>query len=368
MTLFKTYFKLLYRNKFMIFLYFLIFIGISVLVSFSASSEETISDYKRINVGIIYEDKSKKNDGLIKYLDLKFNTTNLFNNKDTINNELFYRNVDYIIKIDGAYQQYTIPNSSSGFIVKESINNFINTYDSYTQIYPDKDSQFIVDKTLKTLEKESKITYLAKQKQRLTTMMATYYNNYVYGVLATIIIGVNLITMAFNKPSVKVRENVSSVSFFKKNTIINICHLLFGLLVWFLANLIALYFFSEVMFSDQHLLMVLNSLIFVFPSCGFAYLISKIVSNDIVLSAVSNVVPLFLSFISGAFVPQSLLGPSVMSAASFFFPYWYIKANNEIILITSFDLSVLSNSLLFQLLFMIATISTALAISKYRKN
>jgi len=59
-------------------------------------------------------------------------------------------------------------------------------------------------------------------------------------------------------------------------------------------------------------------------------LIGNTIKSKNAISAVSNVVSLGTCFISGVFVPQELLGETVLKIASFTPTYWYVKSNNTI--------------------------------------
>ncbi|MFP4661668.1 MAG: hypothetical protein ACLFPF_05715 [Halanaerobiales bacterium] len=58
--------------------------------------------------------------------------------------------------------------------------------------------------------------------------------------------------------------------------------------------------------------------------------------------AIANVVALGTSFISGLFVPQFLLGKTVLSIASFTPNYWYVKSNNSIVKLAELDIASLA--------------------------
>lgn len=93
-------------------------------------------------------------------------------------------------------------------------------------------------------------------------------------------------------------------------------NIVFTILVWTFFILVSLERFSDIMFSKTGLLLLLNSFIFSFVSLSIGFLISILVKGRNGVSAAANILGLGLSFISGAFVSQALLGESVLFAAS----------------------------------------------------
>lgn len=89
------------------------------------------------------------------------------------------------------------------------------------------------------------------------------------------------------------------------------------------------------------------------------------------MSAAANVVALGCSFISGVFVPQEMLGDTVLNIASFTPTYWYIKANSAIAETVEFsfkNLTPIYTDMLIMLAFAVACIAVALVIMKQKRT
>jgi ABC-2 type transport system permease protein len=111
----------------------------------------------------------------------------------------------------------------------------------------------------------------------------------------------------------------------------------------------------------------LNALIFALTTLSISYLIGITIKSKRAVQAIATAVSLSLSFISGIFVPQYILAAPVLKLASFTPTYWYVKANNAILAITSLRWSQLSGIfgyMAIQLGFAAAIISIALVVSK----
>ena len=105
MTVFKTFLKILNKNKFIIILYtlFLIFFG-----GFNMQTSESNINFVASKPDIMivnYDEEKGITKDLIKYIEENSNVVDLKNNEDAINDALFYRDVNYVIYIPKNYNK-----------------------------------------------------------------------------------------------------------------------------------------------------------------------------------------------------------------------------------------------------------------------
>jgi hypothetical protein len=103
---------------------------------------------------------------------------------------------------------------------------------------------------------------------------------------------------------------------------------------------------------------------------GFIVLMAAICVANI-YNTISTGISLCLAFISGIFIPQMYLGSSVLKVASFTPTYWYVKANNVLINVTSFragEIPQVFGYMAIETGFTIAIISIALVVSKRKRQ
>ena len=105
MTVFKTFLKILNKNKFIIILYtlFLIFFG-----GFNMQTSEHNTNFVASKPDIMivnYDEEKGITKDLIKYIEENSNVVDLKNNEDAINDALFYRDVNYVIYIPKNYNK-----------------------------------------------------------------------------------------------------------------------------------------------------------------------------------------------------------------------------------------------------------------------
>ena len=91
------------------------------------------------------------------------------------------------------------------------------------------------------------------------------------------------------------------------------------------------------MLTMNGLLTVINSFVFSITILALAFLVGNNVTGSEAITGIANIVGLGTSFICGAFVPQAILGKSVLSLAKFFPSYWFIKNNDLITNMTEFN-------------------------------
>ena len=146
-----------------------------------------------------------------------------------------------------------------------------------------------------------------------------------------------MIMVSFNEEKIKRRNLVSPVSYKSMNRQLMLGNYTVGLAIWLLYVGFSFILYKDAMLTMNGLFLVLNSLVLMIFIQAFSFMIAKFTSNREILSGVGNLFGMGSSFICGAFVPQSMLSPFVLSLAKFLPSYWFIKANNEIIKLTDFS-------------------------------
>jgi ABC-2 type transport system permease protein len=192
-----------------------------------------------------------------------------------------------------------------------------------------------------------------------------------YSILAIMIMGVTSIMLAFNKPEVARRNQCAPVSPAKMNAQLFAGNLIFTASVWALFGVITYVLSGQPGFGPNLLLLYLNTLVFSIAALSIAFLRGKLIKSPIAQSAVANVVSLGISFLSGIFVPQFLLGDTVLKIASFTPGYWYVKAVETIRDISVYspqNLRPVFTDMLIQLGFAAALFVIAMVISKQKRQ
>ena len=103
MTVFKTFLKILNKNKFIIILYTVFLIGFG---GFNMQTSDNSTNFVASKPDIMivnYDEEKGITKDLIKYITDNSNIIELNNNEEAINDGLFYRDVNYVIYISNCY-------------------------------------------------------------------------------------------------------------------------------------------------------------------------------------------------------------------------------------------------------------------------
>ncbi len=363
MTVFKAYLKILFNHKWRILTSFFIFIAITLFFIKAPQSNNSKIPVVLINDGV----SEVVFDGLSTHLSTIATFKDINNNELDIKSALFFRDIEYAATISSNFTVKTlsVPNSTTSFIVDQSIDAYFNTLTIYQN--NGLSEQEAVNQTIKDLSNHVTIELLNQTNgQQSKTSLMTFFNYYVYGFVGVIMASITSVMLSFNQSTVFNRTALSSTSIKKRNMLLFISHIMLGLSVCTLFGLVSILVFKEIRFSFQHLMFLINSLTFMIPIVALSFLVGTTVRKKEAISAVNTSLSLILSFISGAFVPLYLLSPVIVKIAQFFPAYWYIKANELILASSHFDLMIIKDYLLVQLLFGVAYMSIAIAFSKQK--
>ena len=381
MTVFKGYMKILKQNMGLVIMYLAIFFSVALAMQ-AASGKEESSLYQNtsIDIGIVDEDDSELSRGFTDYLSTIHNITFMKNDQETLQENLFYRNVKYIIFIpenfyqtciqDGNSLKVTkIPGSYSSYYVDQQISNFFSTLRTYLA------SGFSVTEAIQAIktQEHSPVTKLTDNLGSSDVSPFIYYFRYIpYLFLGALCYTMGYILMAFKKGDIQKRLEASAIST-KRQVLEGLLAMsMIGFGLWLLGILGAFIMYGSQLKNCSLLgYYVLNTLIMLLVALSLSYLLGMFITNSNMLSGVANIVSLAMCFLCGVFVPMDVMDKSVLKAAQFLPVYWYEKVND--ILGTHHALShelisQVTVAMGIQLLFAGVFVCLVLVIFKYRKE
>ena len=106
-------------------------------------------------------------------------------------------------------------------------------------------------------------------------------------------------------------------------------------------------------------------------SLSLSYLLGLFVKNSNMLNGLSNIVSLGMCFLSGVFVPMSVMDKKVLKIAQFLPVYWYEDINETLARYHSVSGNIATDiwkSLGIEVMFALAFVSVILALSKYKRQ
>ncbi len=334
MTVYKNFIKLACRNKSTVLIYAVIYLFITVLVG--AGLTKDTGEYYDIRSSIGYMDNSKTDisEGLIKSLGSK----NYLNEVDftiyEIKEELYLEKYDSIIIIPSDFKEralakeeniidiYKDPKNIYSVTVENSISKFL-TYVNAMKV----NDEYDLGRIQKAMEKEAAVKNIgdANLNNRVLNYFATYFGMMSYAILGIFISIFGKLILQFNEKKISWRTYVSSKTIFSYNKSIFLAELTLALAVLTIFIVFLVFYKGEFISEVPMMKYIVNVLAFSFSIMGLTFLISNLVNTVWAVNAISNLLSLGLSFISGVFVPQYLLNSGTLRIAKFFPVYYYIQ-------------------------------------------
>ena len=371
MTVFKTFLKILNKNKFIIILYTVFLIGFG---GFNMQTSDNSTNFVASKPDIMivnYDEEKGITKDLIKYITDNSNIIELNNNEEAINDGLFYRDVNYVIYIpknygkdfmDGKNPEINI--KSTGDYQSSFAEMLLSRYIKVANIYQKsiKNEDELISKINETLSKQSEVEITSKLDTDSLAKATFYYNFASYSILACLIYVICLILSSFKDIKIQKRTIISSTNYRKLNRQLLLSNSLFSIILWGVYVALSFVLIGDVMFSNQGIIYLINSFIFTMCATTIALFIGNLVSNKNAINGIVNVIALGSSFLCGAFVPMEWLPDGVLKIAHILPSYYYISSNESLKTLEVFNLEtmqpIITNMIVilgFSILFIILT-------------
>lgn len=333
MTVFKNYFKIVKRHYLLIGLYSVVFISIAIIFSTFDTTPQLSYEREMVNISVVDKSNSKLSKATTKYLE-SISTLKKIDDL-TLQDALFNSDISAILTFPSDFkenQKIEIQNrvdDMNALLITRSVDRFLNTLDVY--LTQNDSFEIAYQKSTSDLSEVVEVNLIeSKNDLSLLSSSLGFFNSLNYVLSAQIILVVTLIMNSYKKEPLLSRQKVSAVNkrFFDFQLIFG--HLIMGVLIWLLYILVYIILLTNQIGEPSFKLLLLNSFVFMISSVAFSYMISKFIRSDSAISVITNTYALGTSFISGAFVPMSLLPDFTISLAKLFPSYYYISNNHLI--------------------------------------
>ena len=343
MQVFKAFFITLKRELVSVFIYFMIFLALSLLLSGNGKKQtEVVYNDAKVKTAVFDRDNTVLSRSLYDYLDKTQELVTIKDDKDSITDELFYRNVEYVLiikegfeeniksgKFEDVVENVKVPDSVSGTLLDDKINQYLSALSAY--IAGGFSTGEAAAKALDTADITAQVTLLKVEGKETEKSRAFYYYTYIpYVLIYMLISALGSILLTFRKKDLSWRIKCSALSESGRNAALISASLLFGLACWAVFIVLSLFIYQEDMTGVKGVLFIINSLVFLFIAMSLTYLISFVVKTSNALDMVSNIIGLGLSFLGGIFVPLEFMSSSVLRFSKFLPTYWYVITNQTI--------------------------------------
>ncbi|MBW7572181.1 ABC transporter permease [Caproiciproducens faecalis] len=356
MPVFRLCMKIIRKNLSSMMIYIAVFLILATLLSLNGTkTQETGFSQVKTNIAFFSEENSPLIDGFRSELSKTANFVEVPDETEKLQDALYFRSVTYIIRIPKGFTQSfmsgknvqiektVVPNSTSNAYVDLTVNQYFNTAALYVKTVPGITQENLVQHLKTDLENSTSVAMAADTKANANQDFSVYYFNYLsYALSSVLVLGISAIMLVFNDKNLSRRNFCSPLSAGKINAQFILANLVFTFVCWaVMVGFCFLFDYRNMMIGNTAYL-ILNSFVFTLSMSSISFLIGNLMKERSAISAVCNVVTLGPCFISGVFVPQELLSPTVLKIASFTPTYWYVKTNNQIASLSSFSLSALS--------------------------
>ncbi len=381
MQVFNAYLKIIKKNMPMLSIYIVAFLAVTMIMQLSEGGNNIASfTQSRPKIAIVSNDENTPLlDGLTKYLTDNAEIVQLGDGIDAQQDALFFGKVDTILYIPDGFtagflsegnvslQKRSVPNAPAGLYADMLTESYLNTARLYVR-HSGADQSQIAAYTLRDLSNSADVqtaTFGGDVHERESVV--PYFNAASYAIMSLLILGVSTTLLAFRQTGRLQRMQCSPWPMNRIHLQSLFANSLYMASVWLLLALCAVVVMGSVMLTAQGMLFLLNMLMLSLVGLSMSYLVGTLIKTRSTQSAVANTLSLGMTFLSGGFVPQSLLGEQVLSVARFFPTYWYVRANESIGALHMMDASTVMPIIycyLIQLGFAAAMVSLTLMLSR----
>ena len=333
MTVFSTFLKVTKKYIGTIIMYTCIFLSVALMVT-GFNKQDYIESFKSTRLSVAYFNHSDSvlADKLIKYIsdnhDIK---TGIPENIDSIRDEIYNRNIDYVLIIPEDFgtkhtvSAYKLPGSFSAEFMDMSIENFIKTYLAYAAMGIDENTAY--ENTLKTVSMSTEVEIYDNGTKTVYSAEHYYYNYMPYILLMAIVTSLAPALMSFNKQEVEKRTLCSGMTIARRNVSLALGCVLLTLAITVIYFICSFFMYGSAMFTKAGALRMLNSVVYALICLSISFFLSSFIKSVNTVNIFSNAFGLGSAFICGVFVPRQFLADGVLKAGRFFPAYWYV--NNE---------------------------------------
>ncbi len=346
MKVFNLFFKIVRAKAGIIFLYIAIFLAICFPMVHS-SKAKTDFEESSIAVCVIDEDQTEASKSLKSAIAARNELVEMPHDKQKILDAMYYELIDYTVVIQHGFEErlkttadesdaplfnaYKMRDSFQSAMVEQYLSNYIRLVKVFTQ-----DGLSLAEacsSAAEELNREVEVEVVTPPDSAVldpnyTDHFALFFRLLPYLLIAIMVNVLSSILVTLNKKDQKMRIECSSVKMSSYMTQLFLGSGVLTLLIWLLFMVSGMIVYGGV-YSGLHCwLAVLNSFIFALIASLIAILISSFHPSGTVVNMIAQILGLGMSFICGAFVPQTYLGEGVLKFARIFPVYWFERAND----------------------------------------
>lgn len=327
MTVYKTFFKVVNKYKFLIIIYTAMLI---LFAGFNMQTSQNSTNFvaEKPDVLIINNDKEQKlSKNLVEYIEKNSNIVDIENDEEARNDALFYRDVSYIIYIPENYSKDFLNGLNPEINIKSAgdagssyaemmLTRYIKVANIYQKELQNEDE--LIKTINETLEKEAETEITSKLDTDNLTRAAFYYNFMNYSILAGCVYVICIIISSFREEKIRKRTVISSMNYKKFNRQLLVSNGALALILWFLYVVLSFILIGDIMFTAHGLILIANSFVFSICSLTIAFLIANLINNKNAINGIINVVALRFKLFMWCFCACRMVARHYIKNSSYF--------------------------------------------------
>ena len=327
MTVYKTFFKVVNKYKFLIIIYTAMLI---LFAGFNMQTSQNSTNFvaEKPDVLIINNDKEQKlSKNLVEYIEKNSNIVNIEDDEEARNDALFYRDVSYIIYIPENYSKDFLNGLNPEINIKSAgdagssyaemmLTRYIKVANIYQKELQNEDE--LIKTINETLEKEAETEITSKLDTDNLTRAAFYYNFMNYSILAGCVYVICIIISSFREEKIRKRTVISSMNYKKFNRQLLVSNGALALILWFLYVVLSFILIGDIMFTAHGLILIANSFVFSICSLTIAFLIANLINNKNAINGIINVVALRFKLFMWCFCASRMVARHYIKNSSYF--------------------------------------------------
>lgn len=386
MPVFKTYLKIVRSKLGLLILYLVIFLVLSILISRAGEQSETSSFQETSTpIGVADRDSSLLSVALIEYLSVRHKVQPIADNKETMQDELYYNTLEYILIIpDGFEASYQnagaaadfsdlielenvkSPQSSSGYLIDTQLEEYLSNVRAYLLTGKDISAAAEAAADLQNIETET--SFSGQENTQADKPSSYYFIHYIaYVMVALLILSFGPALLSLYRREVRQRSYCSATPLKSFNLqIILGCLFIAGvILMFFLLLWICIY--QKQLTELPWFYILCNLLSYTIVCIGLGLLTGFLANSANTVNMISNICCLGFSFLGGIFIPQELLSSKILPVSRLLPSYWYAQSNNLLFqnsVLTKSQITTVLQNCGIQLAFAFAVFAAALLLSR----
>ena len=327
MTVYKTFFKVVNKYKFLIIIYTAMLI---LFAGFNMQTSQNSTNFvaEKPDVLIINNDKEQKlSKNLVEYIEKNSNIVDIENDEEARNDALFYRDVSYIIYIPENYSKDFLNGLNPEINIKSAgdagssyaemmLTRYIKVANIYQKELQNEDE--LIKTINETLEKEAETEITSKLDTNNLSKAVFYYNFMNYSILAGCVYVICIIISSFREEKIRKRTVISSMNYKKFNRQLLVSNGALAFILWLLYVVLSFILIGDIMFTTHGLILIANSFIFSVCSLTIAFLIANLINNKNAINGIINVVALRFKFLVWCFCASRMVARHYIKNSSYF--------------------------------------------------